>query len=112
MLNVPDQISACLFDLDGVLTQTAKVHAEAWKQSFDSYLRERSQRTGEPFREFDLHGDYDNYVDGKPRLDGVRSFLQSRKIEIPRGRPVRPTDGRDDPRAGDAQERPRPSPDP
>jgi beta-phosphoglucomutase family hydrolase len=90
MLKLPDQISACLFDLDGVLTQTAKVHAEAWKQSFDSYLRERSQRTGEPFREFDLHGDYDNYVDGKPRLDGVRSFLQSRKIEIPQGDPSDP----------------------
>jgi beta-phosphoglucomutase family hydrolase len=90
MLNLPDQISACLFDLDGVLTQTAKVHAEAWKQSFDSYLRERSQRTGEPFREFDLHSDYDSYVDGKPRLDGVRSFLQSRKIEIPQGDPSDP----------------------
>ncbi len=90
MLNLPDQISACLFDLDGVLTQTAKVHAEAWKQSFDSYLRERSQRTAEPFREFDLHGDYDNYVDGKPRLDGVRSFLQSRKIELPEGDPSDP----------------------
>lgn len=90
MLNLPDQISACLFDLDGVLTQTAKVHAEAWKQSFDSYLRERSRRTGEPFREFDLHSDYDSYVDGKPRLDGVRSFLQSRKIEIPQGDPSDP----------------------
>jgi beta-phosphoglucomutase family hydrolase len=90
MLNLPDQISACLFDLDGVLTQTAKVHAQAWKQSFDSYLRERSQRTGEPFREFDLHGDYDNFVDGKPRLDGVRSFLQSRKIEVPVGDPSDP----------------------
>jgi beta-phosphoglucomutase family hydrolase len=90
VLNLPDQISACLFDLDGVLTQTAKVHAEAWKRSFDSYLRERSQRTGEPFREFDLHSDYDNYVDGKPRLDGVRSFLQSRKIEIPEGDPSDP----------------------
>jgi beta-phosphoglucomutase family hydrolase len=90
MLDLPDPISACLFDLDGVLTQTAKVHAEAWKQSFDAYLHERSERTGTPFREFDLHSDYDSYVDGKPRLDGVRSFLASRQIEIPEGEPSDP----------------------
>jgi beta-phosphoglucomutase family hydrolase len=90
MLGLPDHISACLFDLDGVLTQTAKVHAAAWKQMFDEYLRERSQRTGEPFRPFDDVKDYDAYVDGKPRYDGVRSFLQSRGIELPQGTPEDP----------------------
>jgi beta-phosphoglucomutase family hydrolase len=87
MLDLPDSITACLFDLDGVLTQTAKVHAKAWKQMFDAYLRERADRTGEPFREFDIHSDYDEYVDGKPRLDGVKSFLDSRGIELPMGDP-------------------------
>jgi beta-phosphoglucomutase family hydrolase len=85
MLDLPDGITACLFDLDGVLTQTAKVHAQAWKEMFDAYMRERSERTGEPFHEFDIHHDYDEYVDGKPRLDGVKSFLDSREIEIPMG---------------------------
>jgi beta-phosphoglucomutase family hydrolase len=87
MLGLPDTVKACLFDLDGVLTQTAKVHAAAWKQMFDDYLRERSQRIGEPFRAFDAVQDYDAYVDGKPRYDGVRSFLQSRGIELPQGTP-------------------------
>lgn len=87
MLGLPDQITTCLFDLDGVLTQTAKVHAKAWKQMFDEYLRERAQRTGEPFREFALPEDYEQYVDGKPRRDGVRSFLESRGIELPLGTP-------------------------
>ena len=82
MLGLPDPISACLFDLDGVLTQTAKIHAAAWKQMFDGYLRDRVAQTGEPFRPFELPGDYDEYVDGKPRLDGVRSFLASRGIEL------------------------------
>jgi beta-phosphoglucomutase family hydrolase len=85
MLDLPDAITACLFDLDGVLTQTAKVHAKAWKEMFDGYLRERAERTGEPFQEFDLTSDYDDYVDGKPRLDGVSSFLASREIELPMG---------------------------
>ncbi len=75
----------CLFDLDGVLTQTAKVHAAAWKQMFDDYLRERAKRTGEPFAAFDPVDDYDEYVDGKPRADGTRSFLESRGIELPEG---------------------------
>ena len=75
----------CLFDLDGVLTQTAKVHAAAWKQMFDDYLRERAKRTGEPFVPFDPVDDYDEYVDGKPRADGTRSFLESRGIELPEG---------------------------
>jgi beta-phosphoglucomutase family hydrolase len=92
MLNLPDGITACLFDLDGVLTQTAKIHARAWKEMFDGYLRERSERTGEPFHEFDRPTDYDEYVDGKPRLDGVRSFLESRGIQLPMGSPSDPPD--------------------
>ena len=75
----------CLFDLDGVLTQTAKVHDAAWKEMFDAYLRERAQRTGEQFVPFDPVKDYDEYVDGKPRPDGVRSFLESRGITLPDG---------------------------
>jgi beta-phosphoglucomutase family hydrolase len=90
MLGLPDGVSACLFDLDGVLTQTAKVHAAAWKEMFDAYLHQRAQRTGEPFREFDAVADYDAYVDGKPRYDGVRSFLASRGIELPQGTPDDP----------------------
>ena len=78
MLGLPDGIRACLFDLDGVLTQTAKVHAAAWKQMFDEYLASR----GGPFRPFDMD-DYEAYVDGLPRLDGVRAFLKSRDIELP-----------------------------
>ena len=84
-LDLPEGISVCLFDLDGVLTQTAKVHAAAWKQMFDDFLREWAERTGEPFEPFDRPTDYDEYVDGKPRLDGVRSFLESRGIELPMG---------------------------
>src|SRR3954449_9121297 len=89
-LELPEQITTCLFDLDGVLTQTAKIHARAWKQMFDDFLRDWSQRTGEPFHEFDRPTDYDEYVDGKPRLDGVRSFLQSRGIDLPMGSPSDP----------------------
>jgi beta-phosphoglucomutase family hydrolase len=85
VLGLPDAITACLFDLDGVLTQTAKIHAEAWKQTFDEYLHRRADRGDEPFEEFDKVADYDEYVDGKPRYDGVRSFLQSRGIELPEG---------------------------
>jgi beta-phosphoglucomutase family hydrolase len=80
MLKLPDGITACLFDLDGVITQTAKLHAAAWKEMFDDYLRKRSEETGEPFEEF-TPGDYDRYVDGRPRLDGVRTFLAARGIE-------------------------------
>ncbi len=90
MLGLPDGIQACLFDLDGVLTQTAKVHAAAWKQMFDDYLRARAERTGEAFVAFDAGHDYDEYVDGKPRYDGVRSFLQSRAIDLPDGTPEDP----------------------
>jgi beta-phosphoglucomutase family hydrolase len=84
-LGLPDGVRACLFDLDGVLTQTAKVHAAAWKTMFDEFLRARSARTGSPFVPFDPIHDYDEYVDGKPRYDGVRSFLQARGIELPEG---------------------------
>jgi beta-phosphoglucomutase family hydrolase len=85
VLGLPDGTRGCLFDLDGVLTQTAKVHAAAWKQMFDSYLRDRAQRTGEPFVPFDPVHDYNEYVDGKPRYDGTRSFLLSRGIHLPEG---------------------------
>lgn len=81
---------AVLFDLDGVLTQTAKLHAAAWKEMFDAYLRERAARTGEAFREFDIATDYKKYIDGKLRQDGVRSFLASRGIELPEGTPDDP----------------------
>jgi beta-phosphoglucomutase family hydrolase len=86
VLGLPDHIEACLFDLDGVLTQTATVHAKAWKEMFDDYLRERAKRTGDDFAPF-TDDDYDDYVDGKPRYDGVRSFLASRGIELPDGTP-------------------------
>jgi beta-phosphoglucomutase family hydrolase len=85
MLGLPDGVDACLFDLDGVLTQTAKVHAAAWKQMFDDYLRERAARSGQELVRFDPVADYDEYVDGKPRSEGVRSFLSSRGIELPQG---------------------------
>jgi beta-phosphoglucomutase family hydrolase len=90
MLGLPDGVRACLFDLDGVLTQTAKVHAAAWKQMFDEFLRSRAEASGERFVPFDEAADYDEYVDGKPRADGVRSFLASRKIELPEGAPDDP----------------------
>jgi beta-phosphoglucomutase family hydrolase len=92
MLGLPAGVTACLFDLDGVLTQTAKVHAAAWKQMFDDYLRKRAGETGAAFVEFDPVGDYDEYVDGKPRYDGVRSFLASRKIELGEGETDDPPD--------------------
>jgi len=81
---------AMIFDLDGVITFTARVHAAAWKELFDQFLRERSMRLHEPFREFTIEGDYLNYVDGKPRYDGVASFLASRGISIPYGAPSDP----------------------
>ena len=84
-LGLPEAVRACLFDLDGVITETAKVHAAAWKQMFDEFLRSRAQAKGEPFVPFDAVADYDEYVDGKPRADGTRSFLQSRHIALPEG---------------------------
>lgn len=82
---LPDGIEACLFDLDGVLTRTATVHAAAWKQMFDEFLRDHAERTGTAFVPFDSHDDYDRYVDGKPRLDGTRDFLRARGIDLPEG---------------------------
>jgi beta-phosphoglucomutase family hydrolase len=84
---VPTGVTACLFDLDGVLTQTAKVHSAAWKQMFDDYLRKRARRSGEAFVPFDAIREYDQYVDGRPRYDGVRAFLASRGVELPEGDP-------------------------
>jgi beta-phosphoglucomutase family hydrolase len=85
VISLPDSVRACLFDLDGVLTRTATVHAAAWKEMFDGYLRERAARTGEEFVPFDPVADSTRYVDGKPRYDGVRSFLTARSIELPEG---------------------------
>jgi beta-phosphoglucomutase family hydrolase len=89
-LGLPPGIRACLFDLDGVLTQTARVHAAAWKQMFDEFLRAHAEQTGTPFVPFDPARDYDEYVDGMPRYDGVRSFLASRGIALPEGVPSDP----------------------
>jgi beta-phosphoglucomutase family hydrolase len=85
-----DQYDAVLFDLDGVITNTATLHATCWKQMFDEYLRERAEQRGEAFRPFDLDTDYRLYVDGKPRFDGVRDFLTSRGIQLPEGSPDDP----------------------
>jgi beta-phosphoglucomutase family hydrolase len=90
VLGLPASVRACLFDLDGVLTETAKVHAAAWKEMFDQYLQARAARTGEDFVPFDPADDYGTYVDGKPRYDGVRSFLASRGITLPEGEPSDP----------------------
>ena len=80
-----DQYDAVLFDLDGVITDTASLHATAWKQMFDEYLKTRAQEKGEGFRPFDIASDYRLHVDGKPRFDGVRDFLRSRNIKLPEG---------------------------
>ena len=92
MLGLPAGVTACLFDLDGVLTQTARVHAAAWKEMFDAYLRRRAAEHGERYAPFDAVADYDDYVDGRPRYEGVRAFLSSRGIELPRGSPSDPPD--------------------
>ena len=81
-----------IFDLDGVVTKTAKVHAHAWKKTFDEYLRLRTERDSEPFNEFTYQHDYLNYVDGKPRYQGVKNFLESRGIHLPFGDPSDSTD--------------------
>lgn len=91
-LGLPSHVRACLFDLDGVLTETAKVHAAAWKEMFDRFLKGRAGKTDEPFVAFDVVADYDTYVDGKPRSDGTRSFLESRHISLPEGSPDDPPD--------------------
>jgi beta-phosphoglucomutase family hydrolase len=90
MLGLPDSTLACLFDLDGVVTKTALVHAAAWKEMFDDFLRQRAAATGTEFVPFDAVAEYDRYVDGKPRLDGTRSFLQARGIDLPEGDPSDP----------------------
>ena len=82
-LGLPPAIRACLFDLDGVLTRTETVHAAAWKQVFDRFLRARAQTGGDPFVPFDAEAEYHEHVDGKRRRDGVRSFLASRGIRVP-----------------------------
>ncbi|MDN0197837.1 beta-phosphoglucomutase family hydrolase [Streptomyces sp. S.PNR 29] len=87
-LGLPEEIQACLFDLDGVVTRTAVVHAAAWKEMFDAFLRGRD---GDDFRPF-TDADYDEYVDGRPRADGVRTFLASRGIDLPEGDPEDPPD--------------------
>jgi beta-phosphoglucomutase family hydrolase len=89
-LRLPDTIEACLLDLDGVLTRTAELHADAWKRTFDALLRQRAEPDGSPPPTFDAVADYDAYVDGKPREDGVRSFLASRGVELPEGTPADP----------------------
>src|SRR5262245_33984484 len=85
MLGLPDTVTACLFDLDGVLTDTASVHRKAWKQTFDPVLADNGQS------EF-TDDDYADHVDGKPRSDGVRDFLHSRGIDLPEGKPDDPPD--------------------
>jgi beta-phosphoglucomutase family hydrolase len=82
MVGLPDGIHACLFDLDGVLTDTARLHAAAWKELFDDFLRARAASEGERFVAFDIEKDYSEYVDGRPRADGVRAFLASRGIPV------------------------------
>jgi beta-phosphoglucomutase-like phosphatase (HAD superfamily) len=81
----PQKFDAVLFDMDGVLTATAKVHAASWKRMFDDFLVKRAVETGEPFKPFDIKTDYKLYVDGKLRDEGVRSFLESRGINLPFG---------------------------
>jgi beta-phosphoglucomutase family hydrolase len=87
VLGLPEGVTACLFDLDGVLTKTAVVHAAAWKETFDDLLRRRAASSGGDFAPFDDHDDYDRYVDGRTRADGVRAFLASRDITLPEGGP-------------------------
>jgi beta-phosphoglucomutase family hydrolase len=92
ILQLPSTIRACLFDLDGVLTDTATVHAEAWKEMFETFLRARATREGTAFVSFDPVRDYEEHIDGKQRFDGVRSFLASRGIELPEGSREDPAD--------------------
>jgi len=87
-----DQYDAVLFDLDGVITNTATLHAICWKKMFDEYLRKRAEQKEEAYRPFDLATDYRLYVDGEPRFDGVRDFLRSRGIQLPEGSPDDPAD--------------------
>ena len=86
----PERFDAVLFDLDGVLTATASVHAASWKKMFDAFLHQRATETNTPFQPFGITMDYLRYVDGKPRYEGVRSFLGSRSIDLPYGDPEEP----------------------
>lgn len=88
----PRAYDAVIFDLDGVITRTASIHAAAWKALFDGYLKQRAASEGGPFVPFDRDRDYRTYVDGKPRYEGVRSFLESRGIRLPCGDPEDPPD--------------------
>lgn len=88
VLGLPEGITVCLFDMDGVLTDTASVHSSAWKQAFDEFLKARDGDAFKPFSQ----DDYEEYVDGKPRADGVRDFLASRDIRLPEGEPGDPVD--------------------
>ncbi|MEE9219279.1 MAG: beta-phosphoglucomutase family hydrolase [Acidobacteriota bacterium] len=88
----PEKFDAVLFDLDGVLTATATVHATCWKRMFDDFLRQRAAQMNEPFRPFDIATDYKQYLDGKLRYEGVRSFLESRRIHLPKGKPDSPSE--------------------
>ncbi|MEO7015144.1 MAG: beta-phosphoglucomutase family hydrolase [Leifsonia sp.] len=90
-LGLSNVVLGCLFDLDGVITRTATVHAAAWKEIFDAYLMEAAKRDHQRFVPFDEMADYDAYVDGKSREDGTRSFLESRKITLPEGHPDDPS---------------------
>jgi len=87
-----EKFDAVLFDLDGVLTATARLHARCWKKLFDAFLQRHADQTGATFEPFDIGADYKHYVDGKPRYDGVQSFLEARGIELPWGDPQRPPD--------------------
>ena len=105
MLGLPDEVTVCLFDLDGVLTSTARVHAAAWKEMFDDFLRAWSARAGQPFVPFDVVADYGPYVDGKPRADGTRDFLASRGIRLPEGQADDPPDAETVPGLGNRKNR-------
>ncbi len=85
---IDNKLKAVIFDLDGVITKTALVHSIAWKEMFDTYLKQREEKHGEKFVEFTHEGDYLTFVDGKPRYEGVKSFLESRGIELPYGEPT------------------------
>jgi beta-phosphoglucomutase family hydrolase len=91
-VGLPAHVRACLFDLDGVLTDTASVHAAAWKEMFDNFLQQRATQLGVPFVAFDIATDYPAYVDGKRRPEGTRSFLDSRNIQLPEGTPEDPAE--------------------
>ncbi|MDT8322033.1 MAG: hypothetical protein RQ826_16055, partial [Xanthomonadales bacterium] len=86
-MNQEPHFSAVIFDLDGVVTRTADLHARAWKKTFDDFLEAREEHNDESHPRFDAKDDYLDYVDGKPRHEGIESFLESRGIELPPGSP-------------------------